>query len=60
MSTLHLSRENPGRAHWWYLKTRKSGMEPWFQFWDSVTYAIEKFKIEWANHKTYMRTGGAS
>jgi hypothetical protein len=37
-----------------------TGMEPWFQFWKAVRYAIKQFKIEWANHKAYMRTGGAS
>jgi len=39
---------------------RYTGMEPWFQFWKAVRYAIKQFKIEWANHKAYMRTGGAS
>lgn len=37
-----------------------TGMEPWFQFWKAVRYAIKQFKIEWANHKAYVRTGGAS
>jgi hypothetical protein len=39
---------------------RYTGMEPWFQFWKAVRYAIKQFKIEWANHNAYMRTGGAS
>ena len=38
----------------------KTGMEPWFEFWEAVRYAIEQIRIEWANHKAYMRTGDAS
>jgi hypothetical protein len=34
---------------------RKSGMEPWFEFWEAVRYAVEQFAIEWRKAQEYKR-----
>jgi len=34
---------------------RKTGMEPWFQFWAKVRYAIRMCKVEWTNYQAYKR-----
>jgi hypothetical protein len=33
----------------------KTGMEPWFEFWEKVRYAIEQTRIEWQNWQAYAR-----
>jgi hypothetical protein len=34
---------------------KKTGMEPWVEFWATVRYAIAMMRIEWANHRAYQR-----
>jgi hypothetical protein len=45
----------PRREHRQYLKYRKTGMEPWFQFWEAVRDSIKQIRKEWEEHKAYMR-----
>ena len=34
----------------------RTGMEPWFEFWQKVRYAGLMLSIEWRRRKTYRRT----
>src|ERR1700679_2756823 len=33
----------------------KTGMEPWFEFWKAVRYAIQQSGIEWEARQAYLK-----
>jgi len=49
-------------ARWWahrtherYLRDRKTGMEPWLEFWAKVRYAADQFRLEIRKLNQYWR-----
>lgn len=37
---------------------KRTGMDPWFEFWSKVRYAVEQFRIEYANYRAYRANMG--
>jgi hypothetical protein len=34
---------------------KRTGMEPWFEFWKAVRYALQQIWIEWEARQAYLK-----
>ena len=44
------------RVHERYLRERKTGMEPWFEFWATIRYAADQARLEFRRCCEYGRS----